>query len=234
MMRDYVYFAVMMAKLGEVDGVVSGSNHTSSDTMRAALQIVKTAPGVTLASSFFIISVPDLEYGSNGTFVFADCGMVEMPTPEELAYIAVCSAKSFELIVQDKPMVAMLSYSTKGSAKSPLTEAIIVAAKHAQEIAPDLAIDGELQVDAAIVPEVAATKAPGSPVVGKANVLIFPDLNTGNITYKIVQRLAKAEAYGLILQGLAKPISDLSRGCSAEDIVGAVAIICIQATANNK
>jgi phosphate acetyltransferase len=160
--------------------------------------------------------------------------MVEMPSVEDVANIAVISAKSFELLVQDKPMVAMLSYSTKGSAKSPLTEATIAATKRAQELAPDIPIDGELQVDAAIVPKVAASKAPGSPVAGKANVFIFPDLNAGNIAYKIAQRLAKAEAYGPILQGLAKPINDLSRGCSDEDIVGAVAITCVQAAAQDK
>lgn len=230
-LNDYVFFAVMMAKMGEVDGVVSGSNHSSSDTIRPAVQIVKTAPGVAIASSFFVISVPDCEYGSNGTFVFADSGMVEMPNSDELAHIAVSSAKSFELLVQDKPVVAMLSYSTKGSAKSPLTEATVAATKRAQELAPDLPIDGELQVDAAIVPSVAKSKAPGSSVAGKANVFIFPDLNAGNIAYKIAQRLAKAEAYGPILQGLAKPVNDLSRGCSDEDIVGAVAITCIQAAA---
>jgi len=233
-MSDHMYFAVMMTKLGEADGVVSGANHSSSDTIRPAVQIVKTAPGVAIASAFFIIAVPDCEYGSNGTFLFADSGMVEMPSVEDVANIAVSSAKSFELLVEDKPMVAMLSYSTKGSAKSPLTEATIAATKRAQELAPDIPIDGELQVDAAIVPKVAASKAPGSPVAGKANVFIFPDLNAGNIAYKIAQRLAKAEAYGPILQGLAKPINDLSRGCSDEDIVGAVAITCVQAAAQDK
>jgi phosphate acetyltransferase len=233
-MRDFVYFAVMMAKLGEVDGVVSGAIHSSSDTLRPAVQIVKTAPGSALASAFFIIAVPDCPYGSDGTFLFADSGMVEMPSPEDVANIAVSSAKTFELLVQDKPYVAMLSYSTKGSAKSPLTEATIAATKHAQKLAPDVAIDGELQVDAAIVPSVAKSKAPGSPVAGKANVFIFPDLNAGNIAYKIAQRLAKAEAYGPITQGLAKPINDLSRGCSDEDIVGAVAITCVQAAAQDK
>lgn len=232
-MRDYVYFAVMMAKLGEVDGVVSGAIHSSSDTLRPAVQIVKTAPGSALASAFFIIAVPDCPYGTDGTFLFADSGMVEMPNPEEVANIAVSSAKTFELLVQDKPYVAMLSYSTKGSAKSPLTEATVAATKIAQKLAPDVAIDGELQVDAAIVPSVAKSKAPGSPVAGKANVFIFPDLNAGNIAYKIAQRLAKAEAYGPITQGLAKPINDLSRGCSDEDIVGAVAITCVQAAAQD-
>lgn len=233
-MSDYVYFAVMMAKLGEVDGVVSGAAHSSSDTLRPAVQIVKTAKGAALASAFFIIAVPDCEYGSDGTFLFADSGMVEMPSVEDVANIAVISAKTFELLVQDVPKVAMLSYSTKGSAKSKLTEATIASTKLAQKLAPDIAIDGELQVDAAIVPKVAASKAPGSPVAGKANVFIFPDLNCGNIAYKIAQRLAKAEAYGPITQGLAKPINDLSRGCSDEDIVGAVAITCVQAAAQDK
>lgn len=233
-MKDYVYFAVMAAKLGDVDGVVSGAIHSSSDTLRPAVQIVKTAPGAALASAFFIISVPDCEYGSDGTFLFADSGMVEIPSPEDVANIAVISAKTFELLVQDDPYVAMLSYSTKGSAHSKLTEATIAATKLAQELAPDIPIDGELQVDAAIVPKVAASKAPGSPVAGKANVFIFPDLNAGNIAYKIAQRLAKAEAYGPITQGLAKPINDLSRGCSDEDIVGAIAITCVQAAAQDK
>jgi phosphate acetyltransferase len=233
-MKDNMYFAVMMTKLGEVDGVVSGAAHSSSDTLRPAVQIVKTAPGSALASAFFIIAVPDCEYGSNGTFLFADSGMVEMPSVEDVANIAVSSAKTFELLVEDVPKVAMLSYSTKGSANSALTQATIAATKRAQELAPDVAIDGELQVDAAIVPKVAASKAPGSPVAGKANVFIFPDLNAGNIAYKIAQRLAKAEAYGPITQGLAKPINDLSRGCSDEDVVGAVAITCVQAAANDK
>jgi len=233
-MKDYVYFAVMAAKLNEVDGVVSGAVHSSSDTLRPAVQIVKTAPDAALASAFFIIAVPDCEYGSEGTFLFADSGMVEMPSPEDVANIAIISAKTFELLVQDDPYVAMLSYSTKGSAHSKLTEATIAATKLAQELAPDIPIDGELQVDAAIVPKVAASKAPGSPVAGKANVFIFPDLNAGNIAYKIAQRLAKAEAYGPITQGLAKPINDLSRGCSDEDIVGAIAITCVQAAAQDK
>ncbi len=233
-MKDYVYFAVMAAKLDEVDGVVSGAVHSSSDTLRPAVQIVKTAPGAALASAFFIIAVPDCEYGSDGTFLFADSGMVEMPSVEDVANIAVISAKTFELLVQDDPYVAMLSYSTKGSAHSKLTEATIASTKLAQELAPDIPIDGELQVDAAIVPKVAASKAPGSPVAGKANVFIFPDLNAGNIAYKIAQRLAKAEAYGPITQGLAKPINDLSRGCSDEDIVGAIAITCVQAAAQDK
>jgi phosphate acetyltransferase len=233
-MSDYMYFGVMMVKLGEADGMVAGAAHSSSDTLRPAVQIVKTAPGSALASAFFIIAVPDCEYGSNGTFLFADSGMVEMPSVEDVANIAVSSAKTFELLVEDVPKVAMLSYSTKGSAKSPLTAATIAATKRAQELAPDVAIDGELQVDAAIVPKVAASKAPGSPVAGKANVFIFPDLNAGNIAYKIAQRLAKAEAYGPITQGLAKPINDLSRGCSDEDIVGAVAITCVQAAAQDK
>jgi len=233
-MKDYMYFGVMMVKLDEADGMVAGASHSSSDTLRPALQIVKTAPDAALASAFFIISVPDCEYGSDGTFLFADSGMVEMPSVEDVANIAIISAKTFELLVQDVPKVAMLSYSTYGSAKSPLTEKTIASTKLAKELAPDLLVDGELQVDAAVVPSVGAKKCPGSPVAGQANVFIFPDLNCGNIAYKIAQRLAKAEAYGPITQGLAKPINDLSRGCSDEDIVGAVAITCVQSAAQSK
>jgi len=233
-MKDYLYFGVMMVKMDEADGLVAGAVHSSSDTLRPALQIIKTAPDAALASAFFIISVPDCEYGSDGTFLYADSGMVEMPSVEDLANIAIISADTFELLVQDEPRVAMLSYSTYGSAKSPLTEKTIAATKLAKELAPDLLVDGELQVDAAIVPSVGAKKCPGSPVAGKANVFIFPDLNCGNIAYKLSQRLAKAEAYGPITQGLAKPINDLSRGCSDEDIVGAVAITCVQAAARDQ
>ncbi|MDD4497557.1 MAG: phosphate acetyltransferase [Methanosarcinaceae archaeon] len=233
-MKDYLYFGVMMVKQDDADGLVAGAVHSSSDTLRPALQIIKTAPDAAIASAFFIISVPDCEYGSDGTFLYADSGMVEMPSVEDLANIAIISADTFKLLVQDEPKVAMLSYSTYGSAKSPLTEKTIAATKLAKELAPDLLVDGELQVDAAIVPSVGAKKCPGSPVAGKANVFIFPDLNCGNIAYKISQRLAKAEAYGPITQGLAKPINDLSRGCSDEDIVGAVAISCVQAAAKEQ
>ncbi|NSW89793.1 MAG: phosphate acetyltransferase [Firmicutes bacterium] len=230
-MKNPVYWGVMMVKKGEADGMVSGAVNSTADTLRPALQILKTVPGVKLVSAFFVMVVPNCEYGYNGTFIYADSGLVENPNEEELAEIAIVSAKSFKLLVQAEPKVAMLSYSSYGSAKSELTEKVIKATKIAKERAPYLIIDGELQADAALVPSVAKIKAPGSPVAGKANVLIFPDLNCGNIAYKLTQRLAKAEAYGPITQGMAAPVNDLSRGCSAEDIVGVVAITAVQAQA---
>lgn len=227
--KDELYWGVMMVKMGDADGMVSGAVHSTADTLRPALQILKTAPGTKLVSAFFVMVVPDCEYGSNGIFVYADSGLVENPNADELSEIAISSAKSFKALVQDEPVVAMLSYSTYGSAKSPLTEKVVEATRLAKEKAPDLLLDGELQADAALVPSVGASKAKGSPVAGKANVLVFPDLNCGNIAYKLTQRLAKAEAYGPITQGIAKPVNDLSRGCSAEDIVGVVAITAVQA-----
>jgi phosphate acetyltransferase len=228
-MKDETYWGVMMVKMGDADGMVSGAAHSTADTLRPALQILKTAPGTKLVSSFFVMIVPDCEFGSNGTFVFSDCGLVENPSADDLSEIALASAKSFENLVGEEPKVAMLSYSSYGSAKSDLTQKVIDATRLAKEKAPGLLLDGELQADAALVPSVAASKAKGSPVAGKANVLIFPDLNCGNISYKLVQRLAKAEAYGPITQGIAKPVNDLSRGCSAEDIVGVIAITAVQA-----
>lgn len=228
-MKDYVYFATMMVKLGEADGMVSGAAHSTADTVRPSLQILKTKPGTKMASAFFVMVVPDCEYGANGVFVYADSGVVENPDAEGLSDIAIESANSFKQLVQEKPIVAMLSYSTYGSAHSELTEKVVEATKLAKEKAPDLLLDGELQADAALVPAIGQSKAPGSPVAGKANVLIFPDLNCGNIAYKLTQRLAKAEAYGPILQGIAKPVNDLSRGCAAEDIVGVIAITSVQA-----
>ena len=224
-----LYFGIMMVKMGEADGMVAGAINSTANTLRPALQILKTAPGAKLVSAFFVMVVPDCEYGENGVFIYGDSGLVENPNAEELSEIAIASSKSFKSLVQTEPVVAMLSYSTYGSAKSVLTEKVIEATKLAKEKAPDLQLDGELQADAAIVPSVGASKAPGSNVAGKANVLIFPDLNCGNISYKLTQRLAKAEAYGPIIQGIAKPVNDLSRGCSAEDIVGVVAITCVQA-----
>ncbi|HHW47367.1 MAG TPA: phosphate acetyltransferase [Clostridiaceae bacterium] len=232
-MKDPLYFGVMMVKKDDADGMVSGAVHSTADTLRPALQILKTASGTKLVSAFFVIVVPDCEYGHNGTFIYADSGLVENPNAEELSEIAITSARTFKQLVQAEPVVAMLSYSTYGSAKSELTEKVIQATQLAKQKAPDLLIDGELQADAALVPAVGKTKAPGSPVAGKANVLIFPDLNCGNIAYKLTQRLAKAEAYGPITQGIAKPVNDLSRGCSAEDIVGVVAITAVQAQAQN-
>ena len=216
-------------KIAEADGMVSGAAHSTADTVRPSLQILKTKPGTSMVSAFFVMVVPNCEYGANGIFVYADSGLVENPSSEGLADIAIESAKSFKQLVQEDPIVAMLSYSTYGSAKSELTEKVIAATNIAKEKAPDLMLDGELQADAALVPAIGQSKAPGSPVAGHANVLVFPDLNCGNIAYKLTQRLAKAEAYGPILQGVARPVNDLSRGCSAEDIVGVVAITAVQA-----
>ena len=224
-----VYFGMMMVKLNEADGLVSGAAHSTSDTLRPALQILKTAPGTKLVSAFFVMVVPNCKYGENGTFIFADSGLNEEPDPDQLSEIAISSSKSFTQLVQKEPKVAMLSYSSHGSAHSELTEKVIEATKLLKEKEPNLIADGELQLDAAIIPEVAASKAPTSPLKGEANVLIFPNLDAGNIGYKLVQRLGKAEAYGPLCQGIAKPVNDLSRGCSAEDIAGVIAITAVQA-----
>ena len=229
MIFDNVYFGMMMVKNEDADGLVSGAAHSTADTLRPALQILKTAPGTKLVSSFFLMIVPDCEYGENGTFVFSDCGLNQNPTSEELSEIAISSAKSFEQLVGKDSKVAMLSYSTYGSAKSELVDKVVEATKLVKEKAPDLKADGEMQLDAAIIPEIGQSKAPGSEVAGHANTLIFPDLNAGNIGYKLVQRLAKAEAYGPLCQGIAKPVNDLSRGCSSDDIVGVVALTAVQA-----
>ncbi len=228
-MKNPLYWGVMMVKKGEADGMVAGAINSTGNTLRPALQILKTAPGTKLVSAFFIMVVPDCEYGENGVFLYADSGLVENPNADELSEIAISSAKTFRKLVEAEPKVAMLSYSSYGSAKSELTDKVIEATRLAKEKAPDILLDGELQVDAAIIPGVAKSKAPGSPLQGMANTLIFPDLNCGNIAYKLTQRLAKAEAYGPVTQGIAKPVNDLSRGCSAEDIVGVVAITCVQA-----
>jgi len=226
---DWLTYGVMMVKEGDADGLVAGACHATADTLRPALQILKTAPGTELVSGFFIMDVPNCEFGANGTFLFADCGLNQDPTSAELAAIADSSAKSFRALVGEKPIVAMLSHSTKGSAKHALVDKVVEATKIANEKYPQLDLDGELQLDAAIVPSVAKAKAKGSEVAGHANVLIFPNLDCGNIGYKLVQRLAKAEAYGPMLQGIARPVNDLSRGCSAEDIVGVVALTAVQA-----
>lgn len=229
LLSDTLTFGVMMVKCNDADGMVAGACHATADTLRPALQILKTAPGTKLVSGFFIMDVPDCEYGYNGTFLFADCGLNQDPNPEELAAIADTSAKSFKNLVGAKAIIAMLSHSTKGSAKHPLVDKMVEATRIAKEEYPNLVIDGELQTDAALVPSVAKSKAPNSDVAGKANVLIFPNLDAGNIGYKLVQRLGKAEAYGPMLQGLAKPVNDLSRGCSWEDVVGVVALTAVQA-----
>ena len=226
---DNTTYGVMMVKDGVADGLVSGACHSTANTLRPALQILKTAPGAKMVSGFFIMDVPNCEFGADGTFLFADCGLNQDPNSEELADIAAASAKSFEALVGKTAYVAMLSHSTMGSAKHALVDKVTEAVRIAKEQYPDCNIDGELQFDAAIVPSVAASKAPGSPVAGKANVIIFPNLDAGNIGYKLVQRLAKAEAYGPMLQGIARPVNDLSRGCSWEDIVGVVALTAVQA-----
>lgn len=228
-MKDETYFGMMMVKQGDGDGLVSGACHSTSNTLRPALQILKTAPGTKLVSAFFVMVVPNCEYGENGIFIFSDSGLNEYPDADALSEIAISSAKSFEQLVGAQPKVAMLSYSTYGSAHSPLTDKVVEATKLLKKKDPNLICDGELQLDAAIIPEIAASKAPGSQVAGKANTLIFPDLDAGNIGYKLVQRLAKAEAYGPLCQGIAKPVNDLSRGCSSEDIAGVIAITAVQA-----
>lgn len=231
--KNPLYYGVMMVKLGDADGMVAGAVNSSANVLRPALQILKTAPGTKLVSAFFIMSVPDCDMGNNGTFLFADCALNQNPTADEVSEIAISSAKSYEMLVGGEACVAMLSYSTYGSAKSELVEKMQEATRLAKEKAPQIKLDGELQLDAAIVESVGKQKAPESTVAGKANVLVFPDLNAGNIGYKLVQRLAKAEAYGPVLQGVAKPVNDLSRGCTAEDIAGVIAITAIQAQKND-
>ena len=229
LLEDYMYYACMLVKTGRADGVVSGACHSTANTLRPSLQIIKTKPDAMLVSAFFLMIVPNCEYGHNGTFIFADSGLEQNPDPEKLAAIAASSAESFKFLVQTEPKVAMLSHSTMGSAKHADVDEVVEAVRIAKEKYGQYSIDGEMQLDAAIVPSVAQSKAPNSDVAGHANVLVFPDLDAGNIGYKLVQRLAKAEAYGPITQGMAAPVNDLSRGCSADDIVGVVAITAVQA-----
>ena len=228
-MNDATYFGTMMVKMGDADGLVSGACHSTANTLRPALQILKTAPGTKLVSAFFIMCTKST-YGADGTLLFADCGLNIDPNADELSEIALASAESWKAFMPGiEPKVAMLSFSTMGSAKGDVPTKVQEAVKLANEKNPELALDGDLQLDAALVQSVADLKAPGSKVAGNANILVFPDLEAGNIGYKLVQRFAGAEAYGPVLQGIAKPVNDLSRGCSADDIVGVVAITAVQA-----
>jgi phosphate acetyltransferase len=228
LINNNVYFATMMVKVGDADGMVSGAIHSTSDTLRPALQIIKAKEGVKTVSSFFLMDIPNCELDSKGRYIFSDCGLIENPTSDQLADVAISSANSCKDLLGIDPIVALLSYSTKGSAKSESINKVVETLNIIKQKDVDFVIDGELQLDAAIIPEVANLKAPNSSVAGKANVLIFPNLESGNIGYKLVQRFAKAIALGPITQGLAKPVNDLSRGCNVEEIIGAVAITCVQ------
>lgn len=229
--KNTLFYACMMIKEGKADGMVSGAINTTGNTLRPGLQIIKTAKGINTISSCFIMEIPNKEYGDNGLMLFGDCAININPNPDELASIAIATANTAKTLLGMDPKVAMLSFSTKGSAKHENVDKVTAALAKVKELAPDLDVDGELQADAAMVPKVAALKAPGSKVAGHANVLIFPDLQAGNIGYKLVQRLAGAEAVGPVSQGFAKPINDLSRGCSIADIVSVVAITAVQAQA---
>ena len=232
LLENPLYFGVALVKSQKADGMVAGAINSTADVLRASLQILGTKKDSKLVSAFFLMVVPNCDYGEKGIFIFADSGLVQNPNAQELASIAIDSAKSFQSLVGKEPIVAMLSHSTKGSAKHPDVDKVIEATKLAQSLAPQIAIDGEFQLDAAIVPSVGESKAPESKIAGYANVLVIPDLGSGNIGYKLTQRLAKAEAYGPITQGMAAPVNDLSRGCSSDDIVGVVAITALQAQQN--
>ena len=229
--KNTLFYACMMIKEGKADGMVSGAINTTGNTLRPGLQIIRMAKGINTISSCFIMEIPNKEYGDNGLMLFGDCAININPNPDELASIAIATANTAKTLLGMDPKVAMLSFSTKGSAKHENVDKVTAALAKVKELAPDLDVDGELQADAAMVPKVAALKAPGSKVAGHANVLIFPDLQAGNIGYKLVQRLAGAEAVGPVSQGFAKPINDLSRGCSIADIVSVVAITAVQAQA---
>jgi len=229
LLENPLYFGALMVYHDDADGLVAGSINATGDVFRPALQTIKTAPGINIVSSSFVMVVPDCPYGEKGIIVFADCALNPEPNAEQLADVAIASAATGKALVGFEPKIAMLSFSTKGSAKHPLVDKVIEATKIAKEKKPELLIDGELQADAALIPSIGKRKAPNSKIAGKANVLIFPDLNSGNIAYKLIERLAKAEAIGPISQGMRKPVNDLSRGCSAEDIVNVVAITVLQA-----
>ncbi|MDN5331128.1 MAG: phosphate acetyltransferase [Tepidanaerobacteraceae bacterium] len=230
LVKDPIWFGTMMVKANDVDGMVAGAITATADVFRPAFQVIKTAPGVSVVSSAFMMVVPNCEYGANGVMLFADCAINPNPDARQLAEIAIASSRTWKALMDEEPYIAMLSFSTRGSAQHEMVDKVVEATRLLKEKAPELKVDGELQADAALVPKVAKTKAPDSTVAGKANILIFPDLNAGNIGYKLVQRLAKAEAVGPISQGLAKPINDLSRGCSVDDIVNVAAITALQAT----
>ncbi|MEA4897280.1 MAG: phosphate acetyltransferase [Christensenellaceae bacterium] len=229
LVADPMYYGVMMVKMGDADGLVSGAIHSTGAMLKPALQIIKAKPGMKTVSSCFLMECPDRSFGHDGVMIFADCAVIPSPTAEELANIALGAADSARALAEMEPKVAMLSFSTKGSAKHDLVTKVQEATKIAKQMAPELLLDGELQLDAALVEEIGRLKCPGSPVAGRANTLVFPDLGAGNIGYKLVQRLAGAEAYGPVLQGIAKPCNDLSRGCSVDDIVATVAITAVQA-----
>jgi len=230
LLNDYPYYAAMMVSQGEADGMVSGASHFTADTIKATIECVGKAEGQSIISSFFVMILQDKQFGEEGIMFFADCGVVQNPTAEQLADIAIQTADSFKHMMDKGPRVAMLSFSTKTSAVHPDVDKVIKATKIAQEKKPDLAIDGELQLDAALIQKVASRKAPRSSVAGHANILIFPDLDAGNIGYKLTERLAHAHAFGPIFQGEAKPVNDLSRGCSIDDVVNVVAITAVQAS----
>lgn len=229
LLKNPLYFGSLMVHLGDADGLVAGSINATGDVFRPALQTIKTAPGINIVSSCFVMVIPDCPYGDNGVIVFADCAINPNPNAEQLADIAIATAATGKALLDFEPRVAMLSFSTKGSAKHLLVDKVVEATNLVKKKQPELLVDGELQADAAIIPSIGSRKAPGSKIAGKANVLVFPDLQSANIAYKLVQRLSGAEAIGPVTQGMGKPVNDLSRGCSAKDIVNVVAITVLQA-----
>ncbi len=227
--NDYLYFGDMLVYLDYADGLVAGATHSSSDVLRAALKTVKTAPDSKIVSSFFLMELNNKNLGDNGVFIYSDCGMIQNPTSEELVNIAYSSSKTFDKLIGNTPKIAFLSHSTNGSSKCDDVTKVQNAVREFKKNYPNIIADGELQLDAAIIPSITKSKFPSSTIQGDANILIFPDLDAGNIAYKITERMANAKAYGPITQGIRKPINDLSRGCNSDDIVGAIAITCVQA-----